>query len=374
VTPSALVIGGTGPTGPGVVSGLLARGYEVTILHGGQHETDLPPEVRHIHTDPHWPDTLAAGLGRREFDLVVAQYGRLTVTAEVLARRTDRLIAVGGAHGSLAQPRDPRWGPLGRPALPTEAGEHLEEDAEHGTRAVKMAVKMAAAERALFAAHAAGAFDATLLAYPVVYGPRQVAPHEWCIVRRVLDGRRRIVVADGGIRLESRLYVDNAVHAVLLAVDRREAASGRKFVVADDDVVTMRQRIELVATRLGAEVELVDLPYELATPCHPYWRHGPDHRLRPTARIRAELGYADAVGAADALAATVDWLVEHRPAPGGPEEARLGDRFDYAHEDELIGRWETVRRSWSDEAPAFRPTHAYRHPRRPDEQWRAASS
>ena len=368
VAPSALVIGGTGPTGPGVVKGLLARGYEVVILHGGQHETDLPSEVRHIHTDPHWPDTLAAGLGRREFDLVVAQYGRLAVTVEVLARRTDRLIAVGGAHGSLAHPGDPRWGPLGRPALPTEAGEHLEEDPERGT----LAVKMAAAERALFAAHDAGAFDATLLAYPVVYGPRQVAPHEWCIVRRILDGRRRIVIADGGIRLESRLYVDNAVHAVLLAVDRREAASGLKFVVADDDVVTMRQRIEFVATRLGAEVELVDLPYELATPCHPYWRHGPDHRLRSTARIRATLGYVDAVAAADALAATVDWLVEHPPTPGGPEEVRLGDRFDYAHEDELLARWADVRRGWSalgDGAPTFRPTHAYRHPRHPGEAW-----
>ncbi|MER5185648.1 hypothetical protein ABT009_46625 [Streptomyces sp. NPDC002896] len=73
MTRTALVIGGTGPTGPGVVGGLLERGYDVSILHGGQHEVDLPGEVRHIHTDPHWPDTLAAGLGHREFDLVVAQ-------------------------------------------------------------------------------------------------------------------------------------------------------------------------------------------------------------------------------------------------------------------------------------------------------------
>jgi nucleoside-diphosphate-sugar epimerase len=365
VTSTALVIGGTGPTGPGVVGGLLDRGLDVTVLHGGQHEADLPPEVRHVHTDPHWPDTLAAGLGRDEFDLVVAQYGRLAVTAEVMAGRTARLIAVGGAHGSLASAADPRWGPLGRPALVPEEGEHLEREPEQGT----LALKMAAAERALFAAHDAGAFQATLLAYPVVYGPRQPAPHDWCIVRRILDGRRRIVVADGGIRLESRLHTANAVHAVLLAVDRPEAAAGRKYVVADDAVLTMRQRIEFVAARLGAEVDLVDLPYALATPCHPYWRHGPDHRLRSTERIRGELGYADVVPAADALGATVDWLVAHPPAPGGPEESRLGDRFDYAHEDALIARWDAVESGWSDDAPAFRATHAYRHPRRPGEAW-----
>jgi NAD(P)-dependent dehydrogenase (short-subunit alcohol dehydrogenase family) len=37
----ALVIGGTGPTGPYVVEGLDHRGFDVTILHGGQHEVDF---------------------------------------------------------------------------------------------------------------------------------------------------------------------------------------------------------------------------------------------------------------------------------------------------------------------------------------------
>jgi nucleoside-diphosphate-sugar epimerase len=362
---SALVIGGTGPTGPGVVDGLLERGFDVAILHGGHHEVELPSEVRHVHADPHGPETLGDALGSARFDLVVAQYGRLAVTAEVFAGRTDRLIAVGGAHGSLAHEGDPRWGPLGRPAMVGEDEEHLERDASRGT----LGVKMAAAEQALFDAHRVGAFEATLLAYPVVYGPRQVAPHEWCIVRRLLDGRRRIVVADGGIRLESRLYTQHAVHAVLLAVDHPEAAAGRKFVVTDDQVFTMRQRIAFVAGRLGVDVELVDMPYDVATPCHPYWRHGPEHRLRSNALIRHQLGYADTATASEALGATVDWLVEHPPEPGGPEEARLNDPFDYALEDGLMQRWDDVKQRLPSDATPFRPTHAYRHPSRPGEQW-----
>lgn len=362
----ALVIGGTGPTGPGVVRGLLARGYDVSVLHGGQHEVALPADVRHIHTDPHWPEGLRDGLGRARFDLVVAQYGRLAVTAEVLAGRTERLVAVGGAHGALAPADDPRWGALGRPALVGDTDEHPAVDAADGP----LGGKMAAAERALLAAHRAGAFAATLLAYPVLYGPGQPAPHEWCIVRRILDGRRRIVVADGGIRLESRLYTENAVQALLLAVDRPEAVAGRTFVVTDQQVFTMRQRITFVASRLGADLELVDLPFELAGPCHPYWRHGPEHRLRSSTAIRQELGYADPVAAADALAGTVDWLVENPPAPGGPEEQRLGDPFDYPGEDELLARWDDHRRELGPTTAPFRPTHAYRHPRHPDEPWR----
>ncbi len=50
---TALIVGGTGPTGPYVVNGLMDRGFQVTILHTGKHETDLiGPEVEHIHSDP----------------------------------------------------------------------------------------------------------------------------------------------------------------------------------------------------------------------------------------------------------------------------------------------------------------------------------
>ena len=50
----ALVIGGTGPTGPFVVDGLLKRGYDVTILHRGTHETDILPDAEHLHGDAHF--------------------------------------------------------------------------------------------------------------------------------------------------------------------------------------------------------------------------------------------------------------------------------------------------------------------------------
>lgn len=74
---TALVIGGTGPTGPHVVNGLLERGHRVTILHSGRHESDLiGPEVEHLHTDAFDRAAVAATVGGREFDLVVPMYGR----------------------------------------------------------------------------------------------------------------------------------------------------------------------------------------------------------------------------------------------------------------------------------------------------------
>src|ERR1700684_3847790 len=96
--PHALVIGGTGPTGPFVVEGLAERGYDVTILHGGQHEYAFAvPGIVHTHEDPHFAETLSRGLEGTTWDLVVAQYGRLRVISEVLAGRAERLVAIGGA-------------------------------------------------------------------------------------------------------------------------------------------------------------------------------------------------------------------------------------------------------------------------------------
>ena len=74
---TALVIGGTGPTGPHIVNGLIDRGYETSILHRGTHDSDLiPAHVGRIIGDPHFKETLSEALGDRRFDLIVATYGR----------------------------------------------------------------------------------------------------------------------------------------------------------------------------------------------------------------------------------------------------------------------------------------------------------
>ncbi len=93
----ALVVGGTGPTGPFIVEGLRQRGYEVAILHRGTHEIpEILPDVEHIHTDPHFRETLTDALQGRTFDLVIATYGRLRIVAEVLVGKTPRFIGIGG--------------------------------------------------------------------------------------------------------------------------------------------------------------------------------------------------------------------------------------------------------------------------------------
>ncbi|MEZ5165407.1 MAG: hypothetical protein R2695_02580 [Acidimicrobiales bacterium] len=45
-------------------------------------------------------------------------------------------------------------------------------------------------------------------------------------MKRILDGRPHIVVADGGQSAHSFGHVENLAHAIHLAVDQPEAAAG----------------------------------------------------------------------------------------------------------------------------------------------------
>ena len=106
----ALVVGGTGPTGPFIVNGLIERGYEVTIFHRGTHEIpEIPPEVEHIHGDPHFRETIDATLAGRTFDLAVVTYGRIRFLAEALVGKIGRFVGV-------------VYGPLGAVSRWTQSG------------------------------------------------------------------------------------------------------------------------------------------------------------------------------------------------------------------------------------------------------------
>ena len=93
---SALVIGGTGPSGPHVLEGLLERGFDVTIFHRGTHEPPGLPDVRHIHGDPHFPEPIAEAVGTGEWDVVVAAYGRTKLLADSFVGRAGHFLAIGG--------------------------------------------------------------------------------------------------------------------------------------------------------------------------------------------------------------------------------------------------------------------------------------
>ena len=361
----ALVIGGTGPSGPHLVNGLLERRYQVAVLHGGQHEAKFDADVEHIHADPHFKETLEAGLANRTFDLAVATYGRIRIVADVLKGKTQRLITVGGG-GVYARSNDDRWAPLGAPPMVPEDSP-LSQD-PNGPR---LSYMMWVTEQTVMQAHQDGFYSAAIFRYPQVYGPNAPANPEWSIVRRLLDGRKHLVVPNTAAP-RRRAFGKNAAHALLLGVDKPEESSGQIYNVREDAQYSQRQIVEFIIKLMGADCEIVEMPPALASRVYrgsgaPAVEGAVNYDIT---KIKSQLGYSDVVPVSSALARSVEWLLENRPEPGGEIEMQLGDPFAYEAEDALVAAYregsvqlETIR------FPEVQSGHMYRHPRQPGEAW-----
>ncbi len=356
---TALIVGGTGPTGPFLVEGLRERGYTVAILHRGTHEIpEIPPEVEHLHADPHFRETLDEALAGRAFDVAIATYGRIRHVAEALAGKAGQFIAIGGVPGYRGYFDPPANFPAGLPIPTPETAPTVASEAEH-----RFAFLIASAEQAVLAAHPDGA----VYRYPYVYGPYQLLPREWCIMRRVLDRRPFIILSEGGSGLMTHGYAGNLAHAVLLAIDHPEAAAGQIFNCGDDTQYTIRQVVEIIADELNHQFEIVSLPAEVAYPARGLAVEAtPHHKLMDLHKIRLRLGYRDRVAPEEAIRRTVRWFLEHQPERGGDLERRLHDDFDYDAEDQLAAIYREARERARKLHRGPQPTmHPYPHPKEP---------
>ncbi len=328
----ALVVGGTGPSGPFIVRGLRARAYDTAILHRGTHESNaISADIEHVHTDVRSGDAVRRSLAGRRFDVAIVTYGRLRELAPALVGIADRLVSVGGFPAFAGYWDASRLSPPGLPVPVREEAEKVTSENDGPKSA-----RVASTEAAVFDAFP----DAIHVRYPIVYGPAQPVPREWCVVRRILDGRRTIVLPDGGLTIDTRGYVENVAHAVLCAIDQPAAGAGRAYNAGDETQLTLHQLVMVIAAALGSELEIIGLPYSLAVPARPLvMSPNSTHRLFSIEPLRHDLGYRDVIDAVEATARTARWYSDHPLPAGGIEERILTDPFDYDAEDRLIASW-----------------------------------
>lgn len=372
----ALVVGGAGPTGPLVVNGLLRRGFAVTVLSTGRHPATFEGGVERIVADPHFAEPLEAALSGREFDVAIAQYGRLRLVAAALAGRTKQFIAISTrAYPGWLDPASMRR-PTGAPtnlaelplrfydgATPVSEATPLEAVSKFDQRVIE-------ADQDVRLRHERGDFSATILRYPRLYGPRQNAAVEWSILRRLIDGRRRLLAPEGGFLVRSTLFSENAARIVLAVVDNPDFVAGEVFNCADAEALTQRRWMQSIAAVFGCEIELVSLPMAMAPPAWPYARYplAVGHQVLDTTKL-ARLG-VDLVPSATALRETIEWYLED-PVRGHAVEAALRDPFDYALEDRImaeVDRAQSAINAMVGDLPAY--AHPLAHPKAPGDDQR----
>ena len=333
---SAFVLGGTGFVGRHIARRLADTGWQVTV--GSRGEAPIPREVEslaHLTVDPSEGSGLEKALGDG-VDVFVD-----VIPYEV--QDATRLLALKDLFGSViaistcsvyadAEGRtlDEATSGANFPRLPVPIHEDQERvppgEATYST-------KKAAIEDILLGQ---SELTATVIRPCAIYGPGDTQCREWFFIKRALDGRPRVLLADEGETLFHTTSVHNLAELVRCAAERPIHDA---FNCGDPDPPDVRGIARSIAEALDHEWEEILLPRARSDEG---WVRNPWGVFHPwvvaMAKSRDELGYSPVTTYDEAIVETVGWVVD---ATRGKEWREvlpqaadyLGSKFDYARED-----------------------------------------
>ena len=373
MTTTSLVVGGTGVTGSFIVMGLLKRGHTVTVIHSGRHKpaADIAPwyhdnSVRILFSSPDDPEELHSKIIAADgesffFDHVFVLYGNLRKTNPIFVGHCARFYAATGCMAYDTWGCSTRNESVGGQMLAplTEATSLMTTDGTLLTGTPNSfnpkLDKITLGEQSVFHNHP----EATIIQYGKIYGPYNLMPTQWIVVKRILDKRKGIIVSpfSNGIGIfGSSCYAENAAEYFLLATEN-EASKGEVFIATEDKHFTIKQWIILIANALDQkDFQIIELPTKIAIPARPldhngfindqafmgganmYYSNEKAHRL---------LGYKDVVDPVEGVRKTAQWLAKPENHPSTKVMSKiLQDPFDYEMEDKLLCLW-NEKKDWN---------------------------
>ncbi len=170
----------------------------------------------------------------------------------------------------------------------------------------------------------------TVVRLPMIYGPGDRLSRFHPVLKRIDDGRRRIVFEEGWAAWRSpRGYVENVAAALALAAVSARAA-GRVYNVSETPTFSELDWAGKIAAATGWDGEFIILPKQLAPPHLAPSGNSAQHWEGDSTRIRRELGYKEVVPLDEAIRRTIRWTRAHPPGEFNPHE------FDYAAEDAAV--------------------------------------
>ena len=336
-----LVIGGTGFIGPHVVRELSRQGHQIAVLHRGGRTAEFPNAVETIFGDR---NKLSQNASVRRFapeiviDMILSsgpQAQALMETFRGVAKRVvvissmDVYRAMGLVHGTESGPLQPL--PL------TETSDLRSNPHPYSPKVLKMmrqifdwaddAYDKIPVERAVLSEPQ---LPGTVLRLPAVHGPGDPLHRFFPYLKRMDDGRRKIVFWDELAAWRwSRGYVGNVAAAIALAATA-DAASGQIYNVAEEPPLCELEWAKRVAAAVGWKGDFVLLPRERTPPHLLLLRRADQHWVASSRKIRDQIGYREPVPLHEAVRLTVEWERSHPPQNIDPRQ------FDYAAEDAAL--------------------------------------
>ncbi len=355
-----LIIGGTGFIGPHVVRWLVEQDAEVTVFHRGQSRAEPAPGVGEI---PQWlagsgrmsklPPGVGEILGSRErladftedfgkykpdvvldmFPMKEAHAWAVMSAFEGLARR---VVAVSSCDVYHAFNRVRRIEPGPPDPVPLTEDSPLREKlypyrhTAHGLGDPLYDYEKILVERVVLGNPQ---LPGTILRLPAVYGPGDPLHRTFAYLKRMDDGRHAILLQEGEAQWRfCRGYVEDVALAIAQAVLNSRAA-GRVYNVAEPEALTQAEWVHAIGEGVGWQGQVVVLSRDRLPQHLAKTDDFKQHLVVDSGRIRAELGYREAVTREEALRRTVAWERAHPPGEIDPA------KFDYPAEDAAIAGW-----------------------------------
>ena len=240
-----LILGGTRFVGIHVARAFVAAGSDVTLLHRGVTEAEIPG-ARFVIGDRSKPDGLD-GLGSERFDAVLDMSSYFSdwtrASAKALAGRVAHYVFVssGAAYRPSAELPWPETTPLGGMPIWGRYG------AEKTT-----------SEQLLWEAHARGRFAVTTFRLPFVLGPGNFADRESFAFSR-LEAGRPILLPGNGSAVNQFVFAADLARALVASLERPERSRGEAYNCTHPSAITNRGWVELCAEVAGVEPWIVPI-------------------------------------------------------------------------------------------------------------------
>jgi nucleoside-diphosphate-sugar epimerase len=338
----AFVIGGTGLVGRAVSRQLLAGGWQIEVL--GRDRRHLPDDladagVRFTSVDREDASALTAAFGGGAdllVDCVCFTRGHARALLP-LARHASSTVMISskavyvdanGNHSNSEQPT--RFdAPITESQATLPPG-----DMPYNSR-LGYGRNKVAAERVLVDS----GLPVSVLRASKIHGEGARPPREWIFVKRVLDRRRVVLLAQRGRGVD---HPSAAVNIAALVETVANQPGARILNAADPDAPSALEIARIVAGHLGHDWSEVLLDENADPPLgwHPWDRRYP---VVLDTSAAAQLGYQPSGDYQTTVGPALDWLVELAEQDGVarlPErydDGYFDGRFDYTAEDRYLG-------------------------------------
>jgi nucleoside-diphosphate-sugar epimerase len=326
----AFLLGGTGQIGRAAARRLAGHGWDVVV---GSRSGALPEGlaelgVRAARLDRSVAGELESALGDG-VDVLVDAVAFTAADGEqlnALAGRIGSIVAISSASVYA----DDRGLTLDE-ASSLETFPHLQVPIGEEQRTVEpsdatYSTQKVALEQTLLD----GPLPATILRPCAIHGPGSELPRELFFVKRILDGRRKVVLVSNG---ESRFHttsVDNLAELIRLAAER---PGTRVLNAGDPEPPTVGEIGRAITAALDYELEQVPIPangYERRDLSNPW--AVPHPLIIDMSSAERELNYRPVTTYPHAVRETAVWLAAEPP---DVTETYMARYFDYAAEDAL---------------------------------------